>query len=177
MKVKVTEVCGRVAGYEMDELPECLVFQEGESLIGCKPVILLQLQPEEAASLICGRLRGEWVMGLEIIRGMTGVEVKVQSAHRLKTSEERTVLHDRLIVDHSFSQQLITGFQNFSLSREGLSLCDIGLQLQLAERAIDRTERRHENLVNLFGKVQSELKEARARVKHTRELLLRFSQQ
>ncbi|KAL3689231.1 hypothetical protein R1sor_015540 [Riccia sorocarpa] len=72
-----------VSGYELEDLPECLVFQAGQALMQCEPAAIVGLQAEEVSSLLCGWLRGSWVMMLEVIRSSSGPELKVVHAERL----------------------------------------------------------------------------------------------
>ncbi|KAL3695578.1 hypothetical protein R1sor_009654 [Riccia sorocarpa] len=56
------------SSYEVEDPPDCLVFQAGESLIGCISDEVRNLQPGEATSLLWGCLRGSWSITLEFIR-------------------------------------------------------------------------------------------------------------
>ncbi|KAL3701530.1 hypothetical protein R1sor_019552 [Riccia sorocarpa] len=195
IRVWIVEACGRgdvggrtvkgyvklgdesVKGFRLDELPECLVFQAGEALMGCTPPAVMQLHSEEASSLLCGRLKDQWSISLELIRGISGFEMKVFSAERLEqvaVAEDLPLLPDHLLVDHGWSQEVCSGFNNMHLEAPLPSLSEVRTHLVLAETAIERTMRGEETLARVFNAVEAELKEARERVVHTKELLNRM---
>ncbi|KAL3685235.1 hypothetical protein R1sor_003257 [Riccia sorocarpa] len=136
-----------VASYQIEDLPECLVFQAGEMLTGCKPNDVEQLRPEEATSILCCRLRGEWSMGLEVNRGPSGVELKVKSAKCIELAvveHDEPKLPDRLLVYHGWGQQVGTGLPILQEEKPRPTLSDVTTQLMLTEAAVDRTEHDHE---------------------------------
>ncbi|KAL3688915.1 hypothetical protein R1sor_015224 [Riccia sorocarpa] len=160
-----------VRGYELEDLPMCLVFQAGEAFMGCSPAAVVDLQAEEATRLLAGRLRGHWQIFLELIRGSSGVELKVQSAERVIEPLEEVastsvnnaaMLPDRMLVENGWGQQVCNVFRNLHLEPDVPTLTDVSSHLILAEAALDRTERGHESLVTVFERVKGELTEARA---------------
>ncbi|KAL3695934.1 hypothetical protein R1sor_010010 [Riccia sorocarpa] len=120
-----------VSGYELDEIPECVVFQAGEAFMGCRPDALLQLQPEEATSLLCGRLRGQWLIGLEVLQGTSGLELKVISCERPQEASAGCVLNDAallpncLLIEPSGSEEVASIFSGLGLEQRVPSLGDV----------------------------------------------------
>ncbi|KAL3700238.1 hypothetical protein R1sor_018260 [Riccia sorocarpa] len=129
---------------------------------------------EEVTSLLCGRLRGSWVMMLEVIRSSSGPEMKVVHAERLDVNAvvaEALMLPARVLVDHGWQEEVIKGFASLSLKKERCSLGELATRLLLAEEAFDHTQRGHESLVFVFKGVETELNEARICLVHIREIL------